>query len=180
MRLPLPKRRRHWIVLAVLAPALTVSFLVSGVFSWSPLNCWHEDVDIHSGRVRHTRHLLYCQIGERVEDTWLSRNVTKAYHSPDWRHVNTFSPGMHHSPHYVYHGAINQIETLELVVDAVPFEPEARRKVADSLLTLWQNTGSDFEADDYIEKVAKIVSALHGKGASSVKASDIPDGQRSK
>jgi hypothetical protein len=43
-------------------------------------------------------------------------------------------------------------------------------------LTLWQNTGSYFEASDYIEKVGTIASALHDNGALTVKASDIPDG----
>lgn len=45
-----PKTIRYWITLAVIAPTLTVFLLVSGIFQWSPLNCWHDEIDISTGR----------------------------------------------------------------------------------------------------------------------------------
>jgi hypothetical protein len=175
MRFPLPKKPRHWLALAVVAPTLIILFLISGVFQWSPLNCRYEDVDINSGRARYTRYLLCCQVNERVEDTWVSRNATDVGNLPDWRRVNTFSPGVHYSPHYGYHGALQQINTLEVIDNTIPLEPDARRKVADALLALWQNTGSDFRAGDYVQKVGGVALSLDDNGASVVTAADIPD-----
>jgi len=176
MRFPLSKTNRHWIALAVIVPTLTVFLLVSGIFQWSPLNCWHDEIDINTGRYRHTRFLLYCQISERTEDTWLSLAHENHNSSPDWHRVNTFSPGVHYSPHYIFHGALQQVKTLESVEHIIPIEPTARRKVAETVIALWQNAGSDSDAERYVQKVAEIALALHDSGASIVKASDIPAG----
>ena len=158
----------------MIAPILTVLFLVSGIFQWSALNCWHDEVDINTGRYRRTRFLLYRQIGERTEETWLSHSVRNPNTSPDWRRVNTFSPGIRYSPHHQFHGAIHQIKTLELAHNIIPFEPEARRKVANTVLTLWENNGSYSGADDFVEKVAQTASELHDKGGAIFTASDVP------
>lgn len=163
MHLPRPKKRRHWIALGIAAPALAVLLLISGLFQWSTLNCWHEDVDISTGRVRHTRYLLFCQISDRIEETWLSRN-NSSNSPPDWRRVNTFSPGVDHSPHYRFHGALHQIKTLELADSTIPFAPEAREQVVATLLALWKNSDSDADADDYVEQVAQTAFALHESG----------------
>jgi len=176
MSSPLPKTRRGWIALGFIGLAVVALFLVSGAFQWSPLNCWHDDIDINSGRVRHTRFLLYCQVGDRTEETWLSRAYDGPGQSPDWRRVNTFSPFVHYSPHYRYHGAIHQVEMLQLCDEMVPFESDARRKAALGLLVLWQNTGSYFDADRYVQEIETVVSRLHRNGASIVKASDMADG----
>jgi hypothetical protein len=175
MSSPLPKTRRGWIALGFIGPAVVALFLVSGMFQWSPLNCWHDDIDINSGRVRRTRFLLYCQIGDRTEETWLSRAYDGPSRLPDWRRVNTFSPFVHYSPLYRYHGAIHQIQMLQLGEELVPFESDARRKAAHGLLTLWQNTGSYTGADRYLQEIEKVVSTLHRNGVSIVKASDLPD-----
>jgi hypothetical protein len=118
--------------------------------------------------------LLYWKVGERTDDTWLSRVHNETNPSPDWRRVNTFSPGVRHSPHYRYHGAIHQIKTLEVSEGLIPFEPDARRKVARTLIGLWQNTGSYFAADRYVEKVFQSAMELHVDGQRSVQASDVP------
>ena len=176
MRFPFPKDRRRWVALAVIAPTLTVLFLISGFFQSSSINCWHDDIDISTGRVRHTRYLLFCQIGDRTQDTWLSRAHNNCSHSPVWRRVRTFSPGVGYSPHYRFHGAIHQIKTLERADNIIPFDPDARRKVASTLLTLWQNGGSYFNADGFVEKVTQTAIELHDKGVSIVSASDVPAG----
>ena len=173
MHFPFPRKRRDLIALAIAVPMLTGLLFVSGLVQWSPLNCWHEDVDINSGRVRHTRFLLYCQIGERIEDTWVSQNANNPNTEVDWQRVNTFSPGVHHSPHYRYHGAIGQIKSLQIVESAIPFEPGARRRVADTLLALWQSNDSYLAADEYIREISQAAISLHEVGASEVSESDV-------
>ena len=176
MRIRLPKKRQHWIALGIIVPTLTVLLLISGVFQWSDLNCWHEDIDINTGRVRHTRYLLFCQIGGRTEDTWLSRTLNDSNASPDWRRVNTFSPGVGHSPHYRFHGAIHQIKILELANNTIRFDPDAQRKVAGTLLALWQDGGSSGDADDFVDNVVQTALTLQDDGVSAVTASDVPAG----
>lgn len=176
MRFPNLKTRRYWIAIGTVVPALTVLFLISGFFQWSPLNCWHDDVDINTGRVRYTRYLFFCLVSDRTEDTWLSHAHNDSNGAPDWRRVNTFSPGLGHSPHYRFHGAIYQINTLERADSMISFDPAARRKVADTLLKLWQHGGSGFDADQFVEYVAQAAFAMHKKGASVFKASDVPVG----
>src|SRR5688572_11297203 len=95
----------------LMAVAITCAALVliSGVFVWSPLHCWHEYVDIRSGRLRFQHYLLYVCVSDRTEETWLSRAVPTPLGPPAWRRVNTFSPGARHSPHY----AITTIRRLD-------------------------------------------------------------------
>jgi hypothetical protein len=160
MRPSRPERYVRLLALSLAVLVLAVLFLISGVFQWSALNCWHEDVDIKSGRVRRTRFLLYYRIGERIEDTWLSRSITNRNAVPDWRRVNTFSPGVHHSPHYRYHGAMQQIRKLEQLDSLLTFESAARTGIAESVLALWRDGGTDSAADDYIQEVSETVFGI--------------------
>jgi hypothetical protein len=142
-------RHPQWFAFCVIAPVLCALFLVSGFFRWSPLHCWHEEVDLHSGRVRHTWYLLYCRVSDRTEETWLSRAINTSRAKPQWRRVNTLSPGIGYSPHYSYHGALYQIEMLRRTDDLLPFEAAARREAANKLLDLWQTQGSYFKAEEH-------------------------------
>ncbi|MFH5805983.1 hypothetical protein [Alienimonas sp. DA493] len=168
----LPRTRRQRLAWGVGVAVVTLLCLVSGVFRWSELNCRHEEVDLNSGRVRHTRFLLYCQVGERIEETWLSRAVAAPPGPADWRRVNTFSPGAGHSPHYQYHSAIHQIDTLALADEILPFTPDARRQVAERLLSSWR-TSDDDETDDYVDEVGRIASARREASAAAVTAADL-------
>lgn len=175
MRSLLPKKRRHLVAFGLFVPTLIAMFLTSGFFQWSPLNCWHDDVDVNTGCIRHTRYMLFCKIADHTEETWLS-SVTKDLKSvPDWRRVNTFSPGVRHSPHYRFHGAIQQIKTLELAGETIHFEPNARRKVADIVLRLWQNGESNLDADEFVENVAQTAITLHDGRAPEFSEADVPD-----
>lgn len=166
--------RRSWKVTGLAALIVVVLFLISGFFTWSPLHCWHDDVDIRSGRLRQTYYVLYVCISERTEETWLSRVREPANAPPDWRRVNTFSPWVSYSPHYAYHGALMQIAQLEQLDQLIPFQPDARREIADRLLTLWQASDSYYEAGEYVRKVSATAMKLLHEGANVVQASDLP------
>jgi hypothetical protein len=116
--------------------------VVSGVFVWSPINCWHEDIDIYSGRIRRTSYLLWCCVSDRVEETAISEALPpedlRARH-PEWKRVNTFSPGVHHSPHYIYHGAITDAKLLADIWERGRFTPAERRQSTHTLLAAWQS-----------------------------------------
>ncbi len=162
------------LTLAGAVVAVVILVLISGIFPWSELNCRHEEIDLNSGRIRHSRRLFYVSYDERIEETWLSQALGDSASSPEWRKVNTFSPGLGHSPHYLYHGAISQIRELELIETFVPIEPAARRVVARRLLQSWQESGSYFAAGKVIEQVGAKVIALREAGAHVITSAELP------
>jgi hypothetical protein len=97
-------------------------------------------------------------ISEQIEDTDFSRAVTEgaAVAPPNWQRVNTFSPGVHYSPHYRFHGAISQLQHLEQTWEFGRFSPEARRSSGERLLQIWQQSGDYFGAHEYLELIGNI------------------------
>ena len=86
----------------------------------------------------------------------------------------TLSPGLHHSPHYRFHGAINQIRELEICWDFGKMTPAARRKTARNVLRSWRQSGNYFQAGDYIQGVWERSLAAE-KNGKSIDVSDVPD-----
>jgi hypothetical protein len=116
--------------------------VLSGIFAWSPICCWHEDIDIHSGRIRRTSYLMWCCVSDRVEQTAISRALPPediGTRRPEWKRVNTFSPGVRHSPHYTYHGAITDAELLANIWEWGRLTPAERRQSARELLAAWKS-----------------------------------------
>jgi len=168
------KRSITWTIVAL--AVLAVLLLIIPMFvPWSPFNCRHEEVDITTGRLRFTRYILFCKVSERIEPSPLSEALPRdmiAATTPEWHRVNTFSPGVHHSPHYIFHGAIHQIRTLESIwgmSEVYGFPEDLKEQTAVHVLALWQHNGSDSLAGDYIhglcdlmdeEKRQQILTAL--------------------
>jgi hypothetical protein len=94
----------------------------------------------------------------RVDETAVSLALNVPADSiPQWHRVNTFSPGIHHSPHYYYHAAINQIANMERIWSMGEFSDDARKESAGQLLKHWQNGGTS-SAEGYIEQLWKIAA----------------------
>ena len=107
--LPKTGRRRSLIravlVVAVIPPALLFYLFLSifGLFPWSGINCWQDEIDLNSGRIRYTRYLLWLPVTRSVRDSPLTIALSPDdWTNPgeDWQPVVTLSPGLHHSPHY--------------------------------------------------------------------------------
>lgn len=156
------KRKIGWWIVGVGACLWAVPFLLSlvGLLPWSPINCWHYDVDIHSGRIRYTRYFAFVPISQRIDESALSRALQpedlRASH-PDWRRALTFSPGVRHSPHYLFHSAIHQIWELEMAWRVGEFTPAARRSSAKRVLELWQEGQSANAAKPYLRAISDLV-----------------------
>jgi hypothetical protein len=45
---------------------------------WSEFNCWHEDVDLHTGRKQTTWYLCFVPVLTQVEETSFSRALGPA------------------------------------------------------------------------------------------------------
>ena len=149
------KRQIAWTIIAASILFLAV-FLIPDFMPWSPINCQHEDVDITTGRLRYSRYLMFCKVSERIEDSALTKVLpldVVGRGTPEWRRVNTFSPGVGRSPHHTFHGAIHQIHTLATLWNMATeygFSEDLKQKTAMDVLAIWQQSGSYFLAGDYI------------------------------
>lgn len=160
----------------LVATLLALPFLLSfmGLLPWSPINCWHYEVDIHSGRIRYTRYFAFIRMSQRIDESALSRALQPddlRETPPNWKRALTFSPGGHNSPHYVFHSAISQIQELELIWRVGEFTSAARRSSAKRLLELWQEGQSDDAAKPYLREISDDALPLN----SERKSTDVAD-----
>jgi hypothetical protein len=178
MRLPAVKVRFPLGNLLIVC-ALPVGLLALsqfGLFPWSGVNCSQDDVDIQSGRIRHTRYLLWFPVNQIVADSALTKELSaedRTGKRAEWHPVMTLSPGLHHSPHYVFHGAISDIRELELCWDFGRFTPMARAASARRVLQLWQQSGSDSQARKYIQAIATMALDAENRGG-TIDEGDLP------
>jgi hypothetical protein len=152
------KRSRRWVWVLLAATGLLLAIVLgSGFLSpWSEINCWHEEIELHSGRIRKTWYLCFVPVSVQLEESAFSRAIDSPLPvDADWHRVNTFSPGVGHSPHYIYHGAISEIELVEEIWERGRFTPEARRQSAEQILLLWRTGGLE-TSREYVHSVADI------------------------
>jgi hypothetical protein len=122
-------------------------------FPWTPVNCWTYEVDIYTGRIRYTRYFCFIQVKRYIVESAISQALRAEDYipnGPEWHAVLTLSPGIHNSPHYVFHSAMNDIKRLEGTWQCGRFTFEARRQSAKRIITLWQESKNDSKAGKYI------------------------------
>jgi hypothetical protein len=164
------------LLLLVAVPFVLLIISLFGLFPWSGLNCWQSDIDIRSGRIRQTRYLLWVPVRRFVRDSSLTKampSTAATDSSRDWHPVGTISPGLHHSPHYHFHGAFSQIRDLELCWEFGKMTPAAREETARNLLRLWQQNLNDFQAKDYLQAIEERTFDPQKKG-NVIDARDLP------
>ncbi len=169
-------RKLGWLALAF-GVAVAVLFIASslGLLPWNSINCWHEDVDIGTGRIRSTRYLCWIAVRTGVTNSAL----TDALQPPElqatnaaWRRVLTLSPGIRNSPHYSFHSAIAQIHELELLWRLADFTPAAKRASALRLLSAWQAAGDDGAAGQFLRCLGEFCQPQGGEPR-RVEAEDV-------
>ncbi len=154
--------RTRWKILSLAIVAFALAPIVVPIFvPWSGINRQHQEINIKTGQARNSRQLWYLTISEQIADTPLSLalqgetvETAEAGMAGDdaWRPVNTFSPGVGHSPHYNFHSALHQAQEVQVLDSVLSFAPEEKRELARAILTSWQQTGSYFAADELLEK----------------------------
>lgn len=115
-----------------------------------------EMVDINSGRFKEVTCVCAYPVRSETQETWVSTNTSQSAAMDDWKVVNEFSLGSSISKHFRYHGALSQIQELQMLDRIIPFSADAKREVANSLLREWK-TGDSFHAGEYIHLVSKAV-----------------------
>jgi hypothetical protein len=130
----------------------------------------------YRGLDRQPRYLLWTPVQRSVSDSALTRVVSTSRNTDskaEWHSVVTLSPGLHHSPHYRFHGAISQIRELEISWDFGKMTPAAREQTARQLLWHWQQKLNYFGATDYLQAVWELALDAKNKG-SVIDARDLP------
>ena len=150
--------RRAWIAVSLML-ALASTFIPELFSPWSRLSCWDDSIDITSGRYRCEHYLFFTKWDDRIEETPLSKAYRELIGDPPapvWHVDSTFAPGMHHSPHYRYHGALSSAEQLTEAFDRTPFDREAKRVAVKTFLELLQTGDSILKAVRYASEVASL------------------------
>ncbi|MDZ7615737.1 MAG: hypothetical protein U1E05_01960 [Patescibacteria group bacterium] len=147
--------KKPWIAVGVGVAGLLLAPFVAPIFiPWSGINCWHQDINIKTGQARYSRSLWFVKVSERIEDTPLSLalqgETVDVADIRAWHRVNTFSPGVRHSPHYLFHSALHQARQMEMLESLHELTPERRKEVAKSILVAWQRSGRDSCAEELI------------------------------
>jgi hypothetical protein len=171
-------RAKPLVLVAVGIAALVLGLACWPLFTSMPLNCWHQDVDIRSGRVRWQLDLFGLCIHERSEESILSSRTrgstperTAAWHR--CRTIDVFPSFCRWSRHYRYHSAIAQIRMLEVLWELAPFTPNAKRQMCLDVLTLWQEARDDRLVEVYQEAVASRAIS-DSKGGSPIDVAQLP------
>lgn len=146
------------IALSMVAIVFAFLFLVPAFFPWTPVNCEHQEIDLLTGRARFIQMRFFVPISTRYEHTPISEALgISNIDSPtgDWKRVNTFSPGVQHSPHYRHHGALSQANNLGLMWQVTEFADEARRESASTVMRLWRDSGGDSGAREFLYRLGE-------------------------
>jgi len=140
-------------LLVAVAFMFVAGFGVPLFFPWTEWNCEHQEVDLRTARLRYVKYFMLLKLSDRVVDSAITRVLPPERLVgvvPEWRRVNTFSPGVRNSPHYIFHSAFSQIHHLQLIWEMAELPAEVRRKTALHVLALWQHGSRDDLADRYI------------------------------
>jgi hypothetical protein len=131
--------RRTFLRLLLVAgatPPVLLTLSLFGFFPWSDLNCRRSEIDINSGRIRHTRYLFWRPFTRSVEDSVLTRALSPedlAGRPADW------------------HTVVTQIREMEMCWEIGKMTPAARREMGRRVVRLWREAGSYFPAGEYIQ-----------------------------
>jgi hypothetical protein len=120
-----------------------------------------EDVDLNTGRVRRQIWAGPLLLKERIRTTDFSeyaesRGLARTTRDPRWRQVRASSLVAPISPHYRFHGTVNDIDAFMLIRRLRNLDDQTATREAASILRA-------LDRDDP-EAVASIVAALENDG----------------
>jgi hypothetical protein len=117
-------------------------------------NCQTEEINIKTGLARYRQYRFFVKIHDTTKDTVLSRAITEPVsiaEIKDWHTVNQFAPpSFGISPHYRFHGALSQVQEVEMLQKAYALNESNVASIARQLLIMWQTNGSDFAASRFL------------------------------
>jgi hypothetical protein len=160
-------KRAGIIIALVLAVLLLVPFVVSLFFQWSEICCEHQDINIKTGQARYTYYIWFMSVSQRIEETPLSvalqGETVNISGIEAWHRANTFSPGVPHSPHYRFHGALYQAQEVKTLQSLYSLSHSDLYAIAKQILVEWQTDESYFAAGEFITKKHRELSGSRKK-----------------
>lgn len=148
--------------IGVALAGLLLSVVVPFFFPWTKFNCWTESMDITCGRYHYERYFFFVKLADRIEETALSRlhhDIVGEPSQPVWRSVNTFSPGVRHSPHYIHHGSLHAATTLTEAFEQATFHGDAQKETIQTFFRLLQEEDRYFRASEYATSVWQLAAS---------------------
>lgn len=139
---------------------------------------WRGEVDIRTGRVRSGVYVFGLPVLRFTRDSVVTRALPAgrvASERSEWRRVVTTSLVTSISPHYVFHLAHYQIDSLGWCWEKADFTPEARRASAEAVIALWRKHDRYFEAGAYIDAVRMLARGADGR---TIDVGDLPPSPR--
>ena len=115
---------------------------------------WHSDIDIHTGKIRHTRYLFSIFAKKSLEETTLSNHLSLQDKNAltEWRRFHTYSPGSSKDVCYDYSGTEFTIKKLERIWQMWGNTPlEIKRKMVRDILLIWQCTERNTIVHKYLD-----------------------------
>jgi hypothetical protein len=175
-----PHRRVRLRTIGLAVLLLTVPFWMSlaGLLPESRINCSTYEVDISSGRIRHTRYFAFIRFARSVAESSVSAALQPsdtAGSKPDWRPICTYSPGgpYDQSPTFTFRHVIGQLRQMELLWEQGKFSRPARRVSARRTLELWQEGQRPEAANRYMEALWMIAVRKY-REQQTTEVADLP------
>jgi len=159
----LTRRRLGCVFLSVLAAVGICVFTgMGGLLAWSPVNCWHESVDLTCGRTRYERYVLWIRWVDRIEETPVSllyRAQIGIPGPPVWRRALTLSPGVRNSPHYLHHSGLHDLRRLSDLLQSGRLNAAAQVRATRSYLAIVQLDDDDHRSGRLIDRLEELAWA---------------------
>jgi hypothetical protein len=179
-------RRAWWKRRALIRIYIGIALLAAILIVWDQFP-WlireHDiDVDLQTGRIRETRYVLCIPIKKQIIETPLSLALPANERDaarPDWQRALTF-----HGTSGICVGgqsekAPTQIHTLGILWQLNSYAPEAREKMARTVLRIWQR-GDYHDVSKYLDSVDALAEKVASKRGTTrpINADELPEGSR--
>lgn len=177
------KRKRGrlhlWIVIAVVISGVClIGQRLPKLLIWTRWSCTHEWFDVTAGRIKVEDWTYFRKRGETIKDTpftELYRKLIGEPPDPDWRLMNTFSPGVRHSPHYKYHTVYGDVRRVLLLFEYAEFTEEAKRDVLLNMARLLPDDHHWSLMRQYLGALGELVKREGETGDGRIEADELPE-----
>jgi hypothetical protein len=150
-------RARQWRWLVATGIALIV-ILIAGYCTLQivislPRDKW--EVDLNSGRLRHTQYFLWFKSNETVSETVISTELAHSdikLDQPDWHPTASVTFGGTRAD-YAYGAAIGEMTGMGEIWKAVAFDDGAKLQVAFNVLRCWHRDRDCEGSERYLQKI---------------------------
>jgi hypothetical protein len=172
-------RLHLWIVIAVVIIGVwLIGPRLPKLLIWTRWSCTHEWFDVTAGQIKVEDWAYFRKRGETIKDspfTELYRELIGEPPDPDWRLMNTFSPGVRHSPHYIYHTVYVDVVYILRLFDHAEFKEEAKREIIQTVARMWPEEDHWSLTRDYLEAIDWLTTREGRGGDGRIEAEELPE-----